>query len=74
METLKTIDAHSDMITSIFQLSKNKLISCSNDKTIKIWDVDEDICVKTFDVHTETIAPIELFNWLFNLIFFLNFD
>ena len=38
---------------------KQKLISCSRDQTIKIWDLQADQCTKTLNGHTKMIWCIE---------------
>lgn len=35
----KSIKAHSDSVNNLLQLKNGNLISCSKDKTIKIWDI-----------------------------------
>jgi len=38
-ECLSTIKAHADRIPGLFKLSKDKFVSASTDKTIRVWDV-----------------------------------
>ena len=35
----KSIKAHSDSVNNLLQLKNGNLVSCSKDKTIKIWDI-----------------------------------
>ena len=45
---------HNDYINSIsFSPTSNEIASGSNDKTIKIWNLETGICEKTFEEHTE---------------------
>lgn len=37
-----------------------KLLTCSFDKTIKIWDLKSGFCIKSFDEHENSINCIEL--------------
>ena len=37
----------------------SKLISCSNDKTIKIWDLETFECLKTLNGHSDRVKKIE---------------
>jgi WD40 repeat protein len=43
----------SDVIVCLEKLSNNKIISCSKHKTIKVWDIDEGICLEVLNGHTE---------------------
>ena len=38
---------HSNIVNSICQIDSGEIVSCSGDKTIKIWDVDKSECVFT---------------------------
>jgi WD40 repeat protein len=40
--------------------SKNKVISASTDKTIKIWDIKTGLCEKTIEAHSEPIRAIQM--------------
>jgi WD40 repeat protein len=60
-ENLKIINAHSDYIRSLVKLSKNKIISCSDDKTIKVWDIDSGISLNTLEGHVNFIYCLDIF-------------
>ena len=47
-ECLKTLTGHSDVVMQIEKLSINQIMSSSGDQTIKLWDIDTGICLKTF--------------------------
>ena len=50
----KKLKGHNDYINSIaFSPTSNEIASGSNDKTIKIWNLETGICEKTFEEHTE---------------------
>jgi WD40 repeat protein len=58
-ELIKTYTGHSDLISSIqIDEKSNRLISASNDKTIKIWNLESGECLKTLDHHTHSILII----------------
>ena len=40
--------------------SKQFLVSVSLDKTIKIWDLKSNQCIKTLDGHTERVNCLEV--------------
>ena len=44
---LKTLNNHKDRVTNILIIPNNKFISASNDKTIKIWDLNSYECFNT---------------------------
>jgi WD40 repeat protein len=41
-----------DLIT----LSDGTLVSCSQDKTIKFWNINDGQCIKTLNGHTESCS------------------
>jgi len=45
---IKTLSGHQNRIKSLVKLEENYLISSSDDKTIKIWDVLTGTCIATF--------------------------
>ena len=48
-------NAHQDCILKLVPLSKEYVCSCSDDKTIKIWDIQNKILISTFAEHQELI-------------------
>ena len=52
------IDAHSDIIYSL-KLTKNKIISCSADKMIKVWNIETGFCLKTVGTHDDEIYCLD---------------
>lgn len=47
---IKVLEGHSDSVRGVCFMSKNIIASCSQDKTVKIWDLKEGICIHTVDV------------------------
>ncbi len=60
-ECLKTIEAHSDTVFSLRKLSNNSVISCSLDRTIKIWDIETSSCLITSNDHQNAVLCLDLF-------------
>lgn len=52
----KKFQGHTDWVWKVIEMKDNKLISCSKDKTIKIWDMDN------FDVICSYKASINISN------------
>ena len=50
----KTIN-YSSIIYCLIKLNSNEIISGSFDKTIKIWNLKEEKCIKTLEGHTDGI-------------------
>ena len=53
-----TMSGHSKSITSLILLTPNKLVSGSEDKTIKIWDIQKRLCVSTITGNYERIESL----------------
>ncbi len=60
MEIMAKFWKHSDSIWNVRKLSDKKAVSCSDDKIIKVWDIDEGICLKTLDDHTNSVYSLDL--------------
>jgi WD40 repeat protein len=65
-EKLKTmtnnviLEGHIVKINSIILLSSGYIASASTDKTIKIWDINKYICIKTLADHTKSVTCLAL--------------
>ena len=59
-ELVFTLSEHKNPVTSIIQLSDEKLITGSKDKTIKLWDISDNIfrCTQTLTDHKEGIYSL----------------
>ena len=51
----KNLSGHSKSVFSLTVLPNGLLASGSDDNTIKIWDTDKGICVKTLSGHSKTV-------------------
>jgi WD40 repeat protein len=58
-DLIKLFNEHSDSIKSIqVDETSNKIISASDDKTIKIWDLESGKCLKTLKDHKDWVKCI----------------
>ena len=57
---LQTLSGHSGWINSIevTSLSTSQILSCSHDKTVKLWNLEDGTCIRTFQGHTEFVYCI----------------
>ena len=55
-----TSDAHSDAVLSVAwnSIAQSALASGSADKTVKVWDLATQQCVRTFDHHTDKVQVV----------------
>ncbi len=53
------IVGHSDWIRHIVKLSNEQIISCSDDKTIKIWNTNTNKCLETIEAHSDAIYHLD---------------
>ena len=53
----KVLEGHTLRVSSV-SANDNLIISCSGDKTIKIWDIDSGSCLKTLKDHTHCIMSV----------------
>jgi len=55
------LSGHSDWVKSlVFSPDGTSLVSCSSDKTIKLWDMQTGGVVKTFQGHTDTVCSVSI--------------
>jgi WD40 repeat protein len=52
LEALMTLKGHDESVAYIEYLDNNELASCSNDKTVKIWDLESGECLSTLEGHS----------------------
>ena len=48
---------HIQAIASVAVLPDGRLVSGSEDRTIRVWDIDLGQCVKVLDLHTYVCIP-----------------
>ena len=59
INNMKTINEHSDYVNSLLLLSDGRLASCSDDKTIKIYNINNNYhCDITLEGHTHSVSYI----------------
>ena len=57
-ECLAILKGHEDFILSLIQLHDGRIVSGSDDLTIKIWDLNSHKCTVTYKVHEDKVRPI----------------
>ncbi|KAI5953182.1 LIS1 [Candida jiufengensis] len=58
---LRTLKGHEHTISSLkFSQNSNYLYSASRDKTVKIWNVIDGTCIKSFIGHSEWVRDLDL--------------
>ena len=53
---LQPLQGHTSFVRCVAAMSEGRVISGSYDKTIKLWDVDEGTCLKTFKGHKGVVT------------------
>ena len=53
----KVLKGHTNVVMSVF-VKDNLIISGSLDNTIRIWDIDSGICLKTLKCHRDTVRSV----------------
>ncbi|KAG2381282.1 hypothetical protein C9374_006271 [Naegleria lovaniensis] len=49
---LKDLGGHRSFINSILQLSSEKLLSCSSDGSIRLWNLKSQVCERVYTIHS----------------------
>ncbi|VDN58557.1 unnamed protein product [Dracunculus medinensis] len=47
----KTFTGHEDVVRDLIAISSTRFLSCSNDSTIRLWDISSEICLQKFQSH-----------------------
>lgn len=55
-----TLGGHEEIVMCLRMLSKDRLISGSKDKTVRIWDLNSGECIKIFRGHTSSVRHIKV--------------
>ena len=63
IKNIKTIKGHSDYFNSLLLLNDGRIVSCSNDKTIKVWNIydisnDNQCDIVISDPHNDNINSL----------------
>jgi WD40 repeat protein len=53
MKLNRHTDGHTNVITSVEVIDNEKIVSGSDDNTIKIWNLKTGACIRTLDIHTD---------------------
>ena len=53
----KVLKGHTKRVNSVF-VKDNLIISGSDDKTIRIWDINTGTCLKTLEAHTHYVMSV----------------
>jgi WD40 repeat protein len=73
LKEVKVLNAHIDWVYSLVYIEKeNVLISGSNDKTIKVWDMSEYVCLRTMNGEVEVKCLMSLPNGYFAAAYYDN--
>jgi WD40 repeat protein len=58
-ESCVKFEGHSEWVNDILLLpSLNQAITCSNDTTIKVWDCETGVCLRTLTQHTQDVKAL----------------
>ncbi len=59
--SLVKLEGHTAFVNSILPLfSANKCVTCSDDKTIKVWDCETGVCLRTLGEHTNAVTSLAM--------------
>lgn len=53
-------NAHNHIIDCIEVLNQNIIVSCSRDKRIKFWNLNDKVCIKTIEAHKDEVNCLKL--------------
>jgi WD40 repeat protein len=55
------LNAHADWVNHILPLAPlNKCVTCSNDQTLKVWDCETGVCLRTLTEHTNVVTDLAM--------------
>ncbi len=57
---ISSFKAHESYIWGLKHVSSSQIFSCSDDKTIKLWNLETNECLKTFIGHTNQVNCLEI--------------
>ena len=57
---IKTLKGHTNTVRSLCEMNNGNLISGSYDQTIKIWNINEEKCLKTIEPKSDFVFALVL--------------
>jgi WD40 repeat protein len=57
---IDSFKAHKSVINNIKHVSLSQIVSCSNDKKIKLWNVATNVFLRTFNDKTDQVSCLEI--------------
>jgi WD40 repeat protein len=60
-ECIRTISGHKHEIRGLEKISDDRIVSCSQEKTIRIWDLNSGECLKLLRGHENFVLSIVVF-------------
>ena len=61
-ETMMTLEGHTKAVMCLVQLNDGRVVSGSDDKTLKIWDTITGNCLMTLQGHTSCVLCLAQLN------------
>ena len=62
------LSGHTGPVITIMKVDRNRILSVSHDATVRLWNIENGVCLHTFNGHTSTKLQMNSL-----LIFFLCF-
>ena len=59
---VKILKGHTSWIYDLVSLPNGSLVSCSSDKKIKLWNIEQGFCTKTLNGHTDLVYCLLILN------------
>ncbi len=57
---INSFEAHEGFILDFKHVSSSQIASCSEDKKIKLWNLETNECLRTFTGHTDNVNCLEI--------------
>jgi|GEM_PF-1779656 len=52
------MEGHSHWVTSVVAIDEKRLASASDDKTIKLWNIQDGSCIRTMEGHSDVVTSV----------------
>jgi WD40 repeat protein len=59
---LKILNGHEYWVNALGVINKQKVVSGSNDKTLRVWDIDNGECLQEFKGHEDWVSTVAVIN------------